>query len=168
MATERQIEAARHNIKKAQASWQAMSHKERSAAQPGGRQRAKPGNAGGGEFFHIQVRPKQEFKAFRTQDVGKKGGIERVSGRRASGSWDTQKWLISKEFAHLDGHRLIADTDDAREILEMLGSTPEHIRGDRFKAQDRPNVPEKDKPTPPQKHARSANIKKAQASRAKH
>ncbi len=165
MATERQIEAARHNIKKAQASWQAMSHRERATAQPGGRARAKPGSAGGGAFFHIEVRPRQEFRTFRTQDVGKKGGIERVSGKRESGSWDTQKWLISKEFAHLEGDRLVADTDDAREVLEMLGSTPEHLEGDRFKAQDRPNVPEKDKPTPAQRRARSANIKKAQAAR---
>jgi hypothetical protein len=40
-----------------------------------------------------------------------------------------------------------------------------HVVGDRFKAKDRPNVPERAKPTPAQKRARSRNIKKAQAAR---
>lgn len=55
-------------------------------AQPQGRSRAKPGSRGGGEFFHIEVRPRRQFKTFRTQDVGRKGGIERVAGKRGSGS----------------------------------------------------------------------------------
>ena len=58
--------------------------------------RAKPGARGQGGFFHIQVRPRTEFVFFRNQDVGRRGGIERVAGRRANGSWDTQKWLIGK------------------------------------------------------------------------
>ncbi|WP_119268883.1 hypothetical protein [Taklimakanibacter deserti] len=61
--------------------------------------RAKPRARGGGQFFHIEVRPRRAFKSFRTQDVGRKGGIERVAGRRGRGSWDTQKWLIGKEHA---------------------------------------------------------------------
>lgn len=165
MATQRQIEAARHNLTKARAVWQAMPQSERAKARRSGGRRAKPGSSGEGAFFHIEVRPKREFKSFRTQDVGKKGGIERVSGRRESGSWDTQKWLIGKEHAHLDGDELVADTDDAREMLATLGSKPEHIEGDRFRAHDRPNIAEKDKPTPAQKRARRANIKKAQAAR---
>jgi hypothetical protein len=48
--------------------------------------RAKPGARGGGQFFHIEVRPRRQFKTFRTQDVGRKGGIERVAGRCGSGS----------------------------------------------------------------------------------
>ena len=46
--------------------------------------RAKPGASGKGCFFHIEVRPRTEFIAFRNQDVGERGGIERVAGRRAS------------------------------------------------------------------------------------
>ena len=65
--------------------------------------RAKPGARGHGGFFHIQVRPRTEFVFFRNQDVGRRGGIERVAGRRANGSWDTQKWLIGKSEAHRDG-----------------------------------------------------------------
>jgi len=130
-----------------------------------GRRRAKPGSTGRGEFFHIEVRPRTEFKTFRTQDVGERGGIERVAGKRGSGSWDTQKWLISKEDAHLEGGRLVPDSDDARKVLDELGASPVHVRGDRFKAKDRPNVPEREKPTPAQKRARTANIKKAQAAR---
>ena len=74
------------------------SRKRRSSTR-----RAKPGARGSGGFFHIQVRPKSEFVTFRNQDVGARGGIERVAGRRANGSWDTQKWLIGKSEAHRAG-----------------------------------------------------------------
>ena len=127
--------------------------------------RAKPGASGGGRFFHIEVRPRREFKTFRTQDVGKKGGIERVAGKRGTGSWDTQKWLISKEHAHREGRRLIADTADARKVLKELGAAPTHLNGDRFRAKDRPNVPERRKPTTAMRRAQTRNIKKAQAAR---
>lgn len=130
-----------------------------------GHGRAKPGTTGEGEFYHIEVRPRSEFVSFRTQDVGEKGGIERVAGRRTSGSWDTQKWLISKERAHVEDGRLVPDSPDAKDLIEKLGATPVHVRGDRFKAKDRPNVPEREKPTPAQKRARASNIRKAQAAR---
>jgi hypothetical protein len=39
------------------------------------------------------------------------------------------------------------------------------VEGDVFEARPRPNVPEREKPTPAQRRARSANIKKAQAAR---
>lgn len=136
-------------------------------AQPQGRSRAKPGSRGGGEFFHIEVRPRRQFKTFRTQDVGRKGGIERVAGKRGSGSWNTQKWLISKEHAHREGRRLVADTADARKVLKTLGAPPTHLNGDRFKAKDRPNVPERRKPTEAMRRARTSNIRKAQAARRK-
>lgn len=165
MATAKQKEAARKNIKKAQAAWQSLSSRQHARAQPEGRGRAKPGSTGEGEFYHVEVRPKRQFVAFRTQDVGKKGGIERVAGKRSSGSWDDQKWLISKDQAHLENGKLVADTPHAREVLEALGSEPMHVKGDRFKAKPRPNVPETDKPTAAQRKAQQANIKKAQAAR---
>jgi hypothetical protein len=112
-----------------------MSSKARAKAQPVGRSRAKPATAGKGEYYHIEVRPKKDFTTFRTQDVGEKGGIQRVAGKRSSGDWDTQKWLISKNEAHLEGDKLIPDTKEAREVLKDLGSKPVHIRGDRFKAE---------------------------------
>lgn len=130
-----------------------------------GAARAKPGATGEGAFYHIEVRPKGEFRTFRNQDVGSRGGIERVAGQRASGSWSTQKWLISKDAAHIEGDRLVADSEEARDLLDKLGSPPQHLGGDRFKASDRPNVPERDKPTKAQVAARMRNIKKAQAAR---
>lgn len=167
MATTKQKQAARRNIKKARKTWESMSPRQRAKAQPKGRQREKPGTPGEGEYFHIQVRRKDQFRTFRTQDIGRKGGIQRVAGRRSSGSWDTQKWLISKKHAHVEKGKLVPDTDDAREVLNALGSTPEHLGGDRFKAKARPNVPEEEKPTPAQQRARQKNIKKAQAARRK-
>ena len=164
MATTRQKQAAKRNIKKAQKAWRGMSSRSRARAQPQG-SRAKPGSKGGGDFFHIEVRPRSEFKTFRTQDVGSGGGIERVAGKRQSGSWDTQKWLIGKSHAHVENGRLVADSAEARHVLETLGSAPKHIEADRFRAKPRPNLPESEKPTPAQRRARRENIKKAQAAR---
>ena len=167
MATAKQTLAASKNIMMAQAAWQGMSSRERTSAQPEGRGRAKPATTGKGEYYHIEVRPKREFTTFRTQDVGERGGIQRVAGKRGSGSWDTQKWLIGKDEAHVEGERLVPDTKEAREVLKTLGSKPTRVSGDRFKAAPRANVPEKKKPTPAQKRARLTNIKKAQIARAK-
>ena len=61
-----------------------------------------------------------------------------------------------------------ARVDDARELFAKLGSEPRHVKGDVFEAKDRPNVPEREKPTAAQQRARSTNIKKAQAARHPH
>jgi hypothetical protein len=127
------------------------------------RRRAKPGARGTGGFFHIQVRPRAEFVTFRNQDVGSRGNIERVAGRRANGTWDTQKWLVGKTQAHRDGKRLVPDTAAARKVLSQLGSEPRHLGGDRFIAKPRRDIPESEKPTPAMRRAQLANIKKAQA-----
>jgi len=137
MATQKQREAARKNIRKAQAAWQAMSHQQRARAQPEGQQRAKPGTGGEGHYFHVGVRPKERFVTFRTQDVGGPGHIQRVAGKRSSGSWDTVKWLISKEDAHVESGKLVPDTEDAKELLAKLGSEPVHVEGDVFEAKPR-------------------------------
>ena len=165
MTTAKQKAAARKSIRRAQKVWRSMSRTAHARAQPEGRRRKKPASSGRGEYYHVEVRPKSEFATFRTQDVGAKGGIERVAGKRSSGSWDTQKWLIAKAHAHVEHGRLIPDTEDAREVLDALGSKPVHIAGDRFKARPRRNVPESEKPTPAQRRARRTNIRKAQAAR---
>jgi len=165
MATAKQIAAAKRNIRKAQAAWKSMSHRQHAQAQPEGRSRKKPGAGGEGEYFHVGVRPKTEFARFRTQDVGDAGHIQRVAGKRSSGSWDTVKWLISKQDAHIEGGKLVADTKAARDLLAELDSKPVHVKGDVFEAKPRRNVPESEKPTPAQKRARRTNIKKAQAAR---
>ncbi len=162
MATMKQRRAATKNIKKAQSRWRSMSSRQHARSQPEGRNRQRPG-AGGGKFYRVEVRPKTEFATFRTQDVGGRGHIERVAGKRSSGSWSTAAWLISKEDAHVSGRKLVADSSDAKKLLKKLGSQPVRRSGDRFEAMDRPNVPERSKPTAAQKRARSANIKKAQA-----
>ena len=139
--------------------------REHASIEPKRRKRAKPGTKGEGEYFRINVRAKEEFTSFRYQDVGEKGHILRLAGRRSSGSWDTQVWLISKEDAHLEGDTLVADTEDARSLIESLGSKPKHVKEDVFEAKDRPNVPERKKPTDAQQKARLENIKKAQQTR---
>jgi hypothetical protein len=97
------------------------------------------------------------------QDVGAPGGIERLAGQRANGSWDTQKWLIGKTEAHIENEKLVADSADGRKVLASLGSIPVYVGGDRFKAKPRHNIPEWEKPTPAMRVAQKRNIKKAQA-----
>ncbi len=127
--------------------------------------RAKPGEKGSGEYYRIVVRPKSEFKIFRIHDVGRKGHIQRLAGKRASGSWDTQAWLISKKDALLKNRKLVPLTSSARKILRDLRSIPKYKRGDIFEAKPRKNIPEKAKPTKAQKTARRKNIRKAQKAR---
>ena len=148
MATQTRRATARKTVKKAQT-------------------RRQPGTTGAGNYYHVEVRPKSEFVSFRTQDVGRKGHIQRVAGKRSTGSWSTAKWLISKDDAHVLNGRLVPDSPEARKVLNQLGSKPVHTQGDRFKAKDRPNVPERSKPTAAQQKARRQNIKKAQAARNK-
>jgi len=125
--------------------------------------RAKPGSRGGGRFFHVQIRPSNQFVAFRVQDVGAPGGVERVAGQRASGSWDTAKWLVEKSHAHVEDGQLIADSLEAENLFKSLGSVPVQVAGDRFRAKPRRDIPEDEKPTPAMRKAQAANIKKAQA-----
>jgi hypothetical protein len=127
--------------------------------------RKKPGSGGQGDYYHVEVREGGDFETFRTQDVGDAGHLQRVGGKRASGSWATVKWLISKEDAHVENGKLVGDTKDAKDLIKKLGSQPVQVTGDRFKAQDRPNIPEKSKPTAAQTRARRQNIRKAQAAR---
>ena len=125
--------------------------------------RAKPGAKGGGRFFHIEVRPSAQFAAFRVQDVGRPGGVERVAGQRANGSWDTATWLVEKTHAHVVNGRLVPDSVEAEKLFKQLGSAPVLVGGDRFRAKPRRDIPESEKPTPAMRRAQLANIKKAQA-----
>ncbi len=166
MATQKQIRAARRNIRKAGRVWRGMSKREHSLAQPQGRGRKKPGTTGRGNFYRIEVRPKGEFKTFRVQDVGRRGGLERLAGKRSSGSWDTVSWLVSKDAAHIDARgRLQIDDPRARTVLKNIRGRIVHLKGDVFRAHPRRNVPEREKPTPAQRRAQRQNIKKAQRAR---
>lgn len=167
MATEKQKTASKKNIKKAQKKWESMTSRQRAVAQPEGRKRATSGSKGTGEYYRITVRDKRQFTSFKTDDVGDKGGIQRVAGHRPSGSWDTQAWLISKDRAKKIGNTLEGKDKDVQKVLDQSGSKPKHIRGDLFEAKPRPNVPEKDKPTKAQRKAGKENIKKAQKARRK-
>jgi len=164
-ATQKNIKIAKENIKKAQAVWKGMSRRLRSLAQPEGRERRKPGTVGGGDYFRIIVRPKQEFSTFRVHQVGRTGHTERLAGKRSSGSWDTQAWLINKEDAHVEDDNLVIDSPKVKTVLRQIRGPIVHKRGDVFEAKPRKNVPEKTKPTLAQRRARRENIKKAQAAR---
>ncbi len=131
------------------------------------KKRKAPGTTGKGKFYRIEVRPKSDFVLFRNQDVGKKGGLERLAGKRRSGAWATVSWLVGKDKAHVDAHGHLKITDvKARTALKQISGRIAHLKGDVFRAHPR-NVPEKSKPTPAMRAAQKKNIKKAQAARKK-
>jgi len=167
MPTRKQTAAAKKNVRKAQAAWKKMTKRQHSLAQPQGRARQKPGSTGKGKFFRIEVRPKAGFTSFRIQDVGKKGGLERLAGRRGSGSWATASWLISKDKAHVSAQgKLVIDSKKDKDALAKAIRGPiKHVKGDIFAAHPAKNVPERAKPTPAMRRAQAVNIKKAQQTR---
>ena len=144
---------------------QSQTANKKSSSKSQGSKRQKPGSGGQGNYYHIEVRDGGDFETFRTQDVGDPGHLQRVSGKRASGSWATVKWLIGKEDAHVEDGKLIGDTKDAKDLLKKLRTRPVKIRGDRFEAKPRRNVTERSKPTAAQTRARRQNVKKAQSAR---
>jgi hypothetical protein len=133
----------------------------------GKRTRREPGSRGSGNYYHVVVRPGDEFVTFRTQDVGRRGHIQRVAGKRSSGYWSTVEWLIGKEDAHVQDDKLIPDTKAAKDVIKQLSSEPVRLVGDRFKARPKRDVAESSKSTPAQQLARRENIKKAQSAQRK-
>ncbi len=127
--------------------------------------RAVLGSTGKGRFYRVVVRDKNDFVMFRNHDVGKKGHVERLAGKRANGRWATVAWLVDKKEAHVEKGFLVGNNDDVRSVLKKLRRKPKHLKGDIFEAGPRVNVPEKDKPTAAMKRAQSKNIKKAQVAR---
>ena len=137
MATTKQRQAARKNIKKAQEAWQSMSLEATGpGATRGRRTEETPGATGQGEYYHVEVRPKSQFTTFRTQDVGKKGGIQRVAGKRSSGSWDDQKWLIGKNEASRRERQTRSRHEGRQGSAEGpgIGAQARITGGDRFNA----------------------------------
>ncbi len=165
MASTKQKRAAKKNIRKASAKWRSMSSRQRALAQPQGRARKKPGTGGKGKYYRVVVRPKTQFSTFRLHDVGRKGHIQRLAGKRRGGGWDTQAWLIAKTDAGVSGGTLVGKTASARSIISKLGAKPRRVKEDVFQAKPRKDVPEKSKPTPAMKRAQTRNIRKAQAAR---
>jgi|ETNmetMinimDraft_2_1059921.scaffolds.fasta_scaffold08597_1 hypothetical protein len=161
----KQKRASKRNIKQAQKKWESMSSRQHALAQPQGRARKKPGTGGTGKFYRIVVRPKEDFLTFRNHDVGKKGHIQRLAGKRKSGSWATQAWLIAKTDVEVRGGKLIGKTKHTKELISKLRRKPKNVKGDIFEAGPIKNIPEKSKPTPSMKKAQKKNILKAIAAR---
>ncbi|MDQ8037850.1 MAG: hypothetical protein REI12_10530 [Pedobacter sp.] len=119
-------------------------------------------------FFHVQLRDSAQFKNFRTEQLDKQGRIQRIAGQRAnSTAWADQELRISKDCAHIENHRLVADTDEARSYLGRLGAV-EHVSGDVFRAR-LPDEKQTSRPqagsaqAAPQRRAQSMADKESQA-----
>ena len=103
--------------------------------------------------------------AFKTQEIGSEGGIERVAGKRAGGAWSTQEWLIAKDQAHVERGTLIGDTVDARRVLTMLGAEPRRIKADRFTIHGHTGMPADVSPTLAPRRAGLTNVQAPQKGR---
>lgn len=134
MATQSQRRSINPNAKKIQARPKPAS-RQRAVQPASGLKRRLPGTGGEGHYYHIEMRSKRYFRSFRTEQIGRKGHIERVLGLRPNGAWETAKWLISKKDAHIQDGRLVPDSDKARDVLKQLGTRPVRVKGDLFKAE---------------------------------
>jgi hypothetical protein len=92
------------------------------------KKRKSPGSTGKGKFYRIEVRPKHDFKKFRIQDVGRKGGLERLAGQRPSGSWGTVSWLVSKDDAEVVKGKLVIRDTKAKAALKQIRGPIVHIK----------------------------------------
>lgn len=118
--------------------------------------RQAPGSTGLGNFYHIIIRPKEQFNSFRVQDVGKHGGLERVAGHRPDGSWDTQAWLVEKKDARVIGGKLMLG-GGAKSLLNQIDGVITHLQGDIWKAHVKHKIPVHERPT--DKHREEWNQK---------
>jgi hypothetical protein len=132
MATEKKRDEVKRAPESKSPTKQAPSRQKSPATAKSGSK--KPGSSGEGNYYHVGVQPSAGFETFRTQDVGEPGHIQRVAGKRGDGTWETVKWLIGKEDAHIEGDELIPDSAEAEKLLDELGAEPIHIEGDIFEA----------------------------------
>jgi hypothetical protein len=109
-------------------------------------ERAEPGERGMGQYYRIVVQPEELFSMFRTQDVSEQGGMQRLAGKRKSGNWATQAWLVSKNAAHIEGRKLVADNQAVHDLIRQLGMDPIHEHGDIFIANVEAKIAEKSHP----------------------
>lgn len=92
-------------------------------------------------YYKIVVRPQSEFKTdeYKTDWLGE--GIVRLAGRRMSGLWDTQAWLIRQDQAHIKNRLLVPDSIFARYVVKTLASEPKWVKTNIFRARDRFKIP---------------------------
>lgn len=99
--------------------------------------RKEPGEGGHGHYYHVVIRPKGRFVAFRTIPVAKTPGVLEVLGRTEDGAWQTQKILIDKHKARLSQRRLLLTTDSLKRVLPFFRSHIHHLHNDLFFARQR-------------------------------
>ena len=99
--------------------------------------RKKPGTGGKGKYYRVVIRPKSGFTSFRAHDIGRKGHSIRLAGKRKTGTWATQAWLISKKDATVKAGILVGKDSETKKILSKLCTKPRRVKGDVFQAKSR-------------------------------
>lgn len=102
--------------------------------------RKKPSTGGAGKFYRIELSPGSKFKMYRNQDVGGKGGLERVAGKTANNAWKTAAWLVSKTGAKVKDGKLVITDPKMKTLLKSISSSIEHVKGDIFKGKAKKKV----------------------------
>lgn len=89
---------------------------------------------GSGRYFHVEVRPKTDFNAFYTKDVGRTGHSLLVLGRKKKdGKWAAHLWLINKKDAYItESGKLDSEDRRVKQILDYVDGDLVHKEKDTF------------------------------------
>ncbi|MFA6024447.1 MAG: hypothetical protein WC777_04515 [Candidatus Gracilibacteria bacterium] len=86
-----------------------------------------------GHFFHLELRPREDFVLFSVRDIGREGHSFLVLGQFPDGTWATHKWLISKRDAYIsDKGELKSEDYLVQEILDYVDGDLVHKTADSF------------------------------------
>ena len=97
---------------------------------------------GNGQYYHVEVRPKTEFSAFYTEDVGRRKHSMLVLGKqKKDDKWATHKWLISKGDAYIsDRGELKSEDHRIQQILDYVDGNLVHKERDTFYIRPHRNI----------------------------
>jgi hypothetical protein len=86
-------------------------------------------------FYQIVVRSKDTFTSFKLFEIYK-DQIYVVNGLQKNGIWCTHCWLVNKTDAKIQNNQLVATDKKVINLLHALGSMPQKISDNIFKASD--------------------------------
>lgn len=71
---------------------------------------------------HLRIKRREEFKRFRSQDIGRPRHTIRVAGvSKRTGRWETHKYVFRKDDVVVRGGRIYPKTPRAKRTLQRIG-----------------------------------------------
>jgi hypothetical protein len=78
---------------------------------------------------HLTVAPKERFKKFRTQDIGRPGHTMRVAGiDKRTGKWATQKYIFRKDDVVVVGGKIYPKNPRTARTLKQIADRHPRVR----------------------------------------